>query len=162
MLVKLKADFLYASSWPSAVGQLCTADGDTESGRGAKGRRPALAQQSHLLSSHLVCSVKWLLLPSRCSPASKVARKLNMPTVHAICTAYIPPACLEQWFINDPFGQLPFFVFLWLGAILTMFLHPKFSLLLGKEAPMPARHIIPLFRLGIPHLEKLLGVWRAM
>lgn len=162
MLVKLKADFLYASSWPSAVGQLCTADGDTESGRGAKGRRPALAQQSHLLSSHLVCSVKWLLLPSRCSPASKVARKLNMPTVHAICTAYIPPACLEQWFINDPVGQLPFFVFLWLGAILTMFLHPKFSLLLGKEAPMPARHIIPLFRLGIPHLEKLLGVWRAM
>lgn len=162
MLVKLKADFLYASSWPSAVGQLCTADGDTESGRGAKGRRPALAQQSHLLSSHLVCSVKWLLLPSRCSPASKVARKLNMPTVHAICTAYIPPACLEQWFINDPVGQLPFFVFLWLGAILTMFLHPKFSLLLGKEAPMPARHIVPLFRLGIPYLEKLLGVWRAM
>lgn len=102
-------------------------------GRGAKGRGPALAQQSHLLSSHLVCSVKWLLLPSRCSLASKVARKLNMPTVDAIHTAYTPPACLEQWFINDPVGQLPFFVFLRLGAILTISLHPKFSLLWGRK-----------------------------
>lgn len=105
--------------------------------RGAKGRGPVLAQPSHLLSSHLVCSCEMAAAafethwPAKCVNG---ARKPSEPIVcthgHTMCT---PPARLEQWWINHSPDQLNFFVFLGLGVIPNVSLHPKFCLLWGRE-----------------------------
>lgn len=59
MLVKLKGDFLYASPWPSAIGQLCTADGDTKSGKRSQGQRASTgtAKPPALLPPCLLCEM---------------------------------------------------------------------------------------------------------
>jgi len=75
-LVKSKGDFLYTSSWPSALSQISPADGDSKPRKRSQGQRARSWQNWATCSPPtLFALVKWLLLLWRLSLASKVCER---------------------------------------------------------------------------------------